>query len=129
MGFNRPLSKRVGVMPYKTKSPCSNPCCPNLSDGGPCPSCKAKRRKVTDQRRGSSTQRGYSSRWQRYRKAFLSKPENMYCVDCGDVATVIDHKIPHKGNMKVFWDKKNHQPMCKTCHDRKTVREDGGLGR
>lgn len=43
-------------------------------------------------------------------------------------AEVVDHKQPHKGAHKLFWDPKNHQPMCKQCHDRHKQRlEKSGL--
>ena len=28
-----------------------------------------------------------------------------------------------------FWAAANHRGLCASCHSRKTVREDGGLGR
>ncbi|MFD1675419.1 HNH endonuclease signature motif containing protein [Alicyclobacillus fodiniaquatilis] len=39
---------------------------------------------------------------------------------------MVDHKVPHKGDKKLFWDSKNWQPMCKSHHDAKTAREDMG---
>ena len=42
---------------------------------------------------------------------------------------VVDHVIPHRGDMKLFWDPENHRAMAKRCHDRKTATEDGGFGR
>jgi 5-methylcytosine-specific restriction protein A len=42
---------------------------------------------------------------------------------------VVDHKVPHRGDMKLFWDRNNWQSMAKECHDRKTASEDGGFGR
>jgi len=44
------------------------------------------------------------------------------------VATIVDHIKPHRGDMVMFWDSSNWQPLCKPCHDRKTAREDGGYG-
>jgi 5-methylcytosine-specific restriction protein A len=44
------------------------------------------------------------------------------------LATVVDHVIPHRGDVELFWKPGNHQALCKACHDRKTVLEDGGLG-
>ena len=82
--------------------------------------------------RGSSSQRGYGARWQKMREPYLrSHPLCKTCEDAGKlvVAVVIDHKIPHKGDMVLFWDRDNWQPLCKTCHDAKTAREDGGWGR
>ncbi|WP_233882799.1 HNH endonuclease [Brevibacillus laterosporus] len=41
-------------------------------------------------------------------------------------ATVVDHIVPHKGDKTLFWDRKNWQPLCEQCHNRKTAREDRG---
>jgi len=80
--------------------------------------------------RPSATQRGYDARWQRYRAWFLAQPQNVLCAACRrEVATVVDHIRPHKGDHDRFWDAQNHQPLCKSCHDRKTATEDGGFGR
>jgi 5-methylcytosine-specific restriction protein A len=59
--------------------------------------------------------------------------EHPMCVECLRVgklipATVVDHIVPHKGNLDLFYDYDNLQPLCKRCHDAKTVREDGGFG-
>lgn len=32
-------------------------------------------------------------------------------------ASVVDHKIAHRGDMTLFWDKANWQSLCKPCHD------------
>ncbi|WP_369680053.1 HNH endonuclease [Brevibacillus laterosporus] len=29
----------------------------------------------------------------------------------------------------MFWDRKNWQPLCESCHNRKTAREDRGAWR
>ncbi len=42
-------------------------------------------------------------------------------------ATDIDHIAAHKGNVKLFWDTGNLQPLCAACHHRKTAAERGGL--
>jgi 5-methylcytosine-specific restriction protein A len=41
---------------------------------------------------------------------------------------VVDHRIPHRGDKRLFWDQSNWQSMSKTCHDRKTATADGGFG-
>ncbi len=82
--------------------------------------------------RPSSTQRGYGYKWQKAREHFLSQPRNVLCVMCeadGRVkaASVVDHVVPHRGDLKLFWDRKNWQPLCKPCHDsRKQSIERGG---
>jgi 5-methylcytosine-specific restriction protein A len=42
---------------------------------------------------------------------------------------MVDHIRAHKGNMLLFWDKTNWQPMRKGCNSRKAVRTEGGFGR
>lgn len=44
------------------------------------------------------------------------------CARCGAVEgrkgqTVADHRIPHCGNLALFWDRTNLQCLCKPCHD------------
>ncbi|ELK38933.1 HNH endonuclease, partial [Brevibacillus agri BAB-2500] len=43
-------------------------------------------------------------------------------------ATVVDHIVPHKGDMRKFWDRMNWQALCASCHSKKTAKEDGGFG-
>lgn len=65
----------------------------------------------------------YGKRWQRERKAFLNlNPLCVYCLRRGKTApaTVVDHIVPHRNDMLIFWDSVNWQALCKPCHDRKT---------
>lgn len=67
----------------------------------------------------------YGSRWQRARRAYLA--EHPLCVECSATgravtATVVDHKRPHRGSAKLFWERENWQPLCETCHNQKTGR-------
>lgn len=85
-----------------------------------------------DKDRGTSAQRGYGYRWQKLRAAYLASHPT--CAECSRqgrlaIAEVVDHIVPHKGDMALFWDSSNWQPLCKHCHDRKTAMEDGGWGR
>lgn len=69
----------------------------------------------------------YSSKWNSYSKAFLRhNPLCVYCKQVGVVgrAEVTDHIKPHKGDIKLFWDKSNHQPLCKHCHDSVKAKEE-----
>lgn len=75
--------------------------------------------------------RGYDSRWRKYRAWYLKRhPLCRHCEEKGRLtpATVVDHIEPHKGDQQKFWDFKNHQGLCKPCHDSKTAREDGRWG-
>ena len=42
----------------------------------------------------------------------------------GVTLTLVDHIVPHRGDQALFWDEQNWQPLCKSCHDKKTG---GGL--
>lgn len=82
-------------------------------------------------REGKTTaERGYGGKWQRYRLKFLER--NPLCVMCqklGKVtaATVVDHIQDHRGDQGLFWQRENHQALCKSCHSIKTA-ADGGVG-
>lgn len=84
-----------------------------------------------DDRRESSSKRGYGYRWQKAREGYLR--HHPLCAEHerrGEFvqATIVDHIIPHKGDKELFWDSSNWQPLCKQCHDAKTAREDGAFG-
>ncbi|PZM62604.1 HNH endonuclease [Paenibacillus dendritiformis] len=84
-----------------------------------------------DQHRESASKRGYDHRWRKARIRFLR--EHPLCKQCYEdgrltAATVVDHIIPHKGDKELFWDRKNWQGLCESCHGVKTAKEDGGFG-
>jgi len=115
-------------MPYKPAKPCKIPNCPaKAGPSGYCPAHEAalppSTRNPDD--RPSASQRGYNSRWQRARLAYLRA--HPLCVKCRaegrvEVATVVDHIIPHRGDWELFWDRDNWQSLCETCHNKKTAR-------
>jgi len=39
-------------------------------------------------------------------------------------AEVTDHIIPHEGDVELFWDQGNWQPLCKVCHDSVKAKEE-----
>ena len=109
----------------KPPHPCSAPGCHALTVERFC----AQHKGGADAHRGNAAERGYDARWQRYRKAYLAG--HPLCVLCKaegkvQVATVVDHIRPHRGNDRLMWDEANHQALCKRCHDRKTATHDRG---
>ncbi|WP_137719339.1 HNH endonuclease signature motif containing protein [Methylobacillus flagellatus] len=122
-------------MPTKPPKPCKQAGCRALVYGGAyCEDHAKQRRKQVEAQRGTSTQRGYGYKWQQASKGYLKQHPLCECEQClaGQLrlrqATVVDHKIPHRGDMTLFWDRQNWQAMNKSCHDSKTAREDGGFG-
>lgn len=75
----------------------------------------------------SSTARGYGYAWQKARERHLqAHPLCRMCEDEGKVvpASVVDHKIPHRGDMAVFWDQGNWQSLCATHHSSHKQRQE-----
>lgn len=61
----------------------------------------------------------YGRKWDKARLRFLDK--NPLCVRClakglTVVATIVDHIVPHKGCLRLFWDRLNWQALCASCH-------------
>ena len=112
-------------MPTRPKVPCKHPGCPELVPVGT-KYCDLHRPLHPEEVR-SAFRRGYGKAWQRESKRFLEA--NPLCENCAKEgrfvrATVVDHKTPHRGDERLFWDKGNWQALCKRCHDKKTATED-----
>lgn len=63
--------------------------------------------------------------WRDASAAFLAG--NPWCVECAsegrsEPATQTDHIVPHRGDLSLFWDRANWQPLCQSHHSRKTAR-------
>ena len=62
----------------------------------------------------------YTYRWQKARLQYLRTYP--LCVMCGKKglfvkADVVDHIVPHKGDMNLFWDRNNWQALCYDHHN------------
>lgn len=93
--------------------------------------CEKHKNTKREENRKSATERGYTYQWKKAAKAFLA--QHPLCAECErqgrlTLATDVDHIKPHRGNQKLFWDRSNWQPLCHSCHSRKTAAEDGGFG-
>ena len=135
-------NEKVIRMPEKFLRPCAYPMCGVLGTERYCPKHEAERQAYLAAKKAQADaaynkQRpAYhawynSARWRRYRKAFLAK--HPWCAACEReartaFATEVDHIKPHRGNYALFWDEKNHQGLCASCHSKKTFRENGGSG-
>lgn len=112
-------------MPYR--APSIRICGCVLSSGQSCEHSIARdreRKARFDALRPSARQRGYTSKWEKESKAFLSLSQNQRCAcGCGRAADMIDHITPHRGDQRLFWDRRNWQAMAAVpCHVSKKQR-------
>lgn len=112
-------------MPIKAPRICS---CGKVVPSGALCSCEERRNRERkarfDKKRPTARQRGYTAEWELESKAFLMLSENRHCAcGCGRIADMVDHKIPHRGDQRLFWDRSNWQPMAsRPCHVSKKQR-------
>lgn len=107
-------------MPLKPRSLCKHAGCQRLAgSNGYCDRHKAPPK-------NKAVHNLYDGHWRREREIFLA--EHPWCIECLNnnhvytPAIVVDHIKPHRGDKKLFWDRDNWQPMCKSHHDQKTAR-------
>jgi 5-methylcytosine-specific restriction protein A len=113
-------------MPNKTPRPCWYPGCSKLD-------CKEHTRSSLvrpPDLRPSAALRGYGARWRVVRAAFLAA--HPICESCGQPATIADHvpsrrELVSQGVANPDADQYLH-PLCRTCHNRKTIQLEGGWG-
>lgn len=105
-------------MPTAAPRVCS--CGQTVAYGAVC-ACQRQRRAESkarfDQTRPNATARGYNSRWEQARRDFLADHSRCSYFACNALATVVDHVIPHRGDMRLFWDRKNWQSLCFHHHN------------
>jgi len=110
-------------MPSKPPRLCA--CGHRVAAGLRC-ACEAKhdaeRKARFERTRPNSSARGYTGAWDKARAAYLA--EHPYCVRCGALATVVDHRARHRGDKALFWDKSNWQALCATDHNSAKQREE-----
>lgn len=87
------------------------------------PTAPKKHRPPGYKPRGSSTERGYGTRWGKASKAYRAK--HPLCVLCWakgktTLAKVVDHVVPHRGDIVAFWDVDNWQSLGGRCYAVKT---------
>jgi 5-methylcytosine-specific restriction enzyme A len=115
-------------LPVAPASGCRMPRCPHRAVRRGC--CGLHARDLERERRQSTRHDSlYTKRWRAESKAFLARPENAQCADCGQPSELVDHRIPHKGDAQLFWDRANWRPSCGACNRRKGIEREGGFGR
>ena len=113
-------------MPYKPNVPCKHPGCAALIPSGT-KYCDFHRPMHPEEVRPAAS-RGYGAAWQKARREFLRnvQPLCQECLKQGKYtkATDVDHIVPHRGDMRLFWDESNWQALCHSCHSKKTRKQD-----
>ena len=71
-----------------------------------------------------------TQQWRKARAAYLRL--HPLCVMCRRdgrtvLASVVDHIRPHRGDVGLFFDQRNWQPLCKTHHDSTKQRIEKGF--
>jgi 5-methylcytosine-specific restriction enzyme A len=122
-------------MPTRPKRPCGEAGCSALVEQGRCPEHataheRGRRQSETWRKvkgaRGGQVDIYTTSRWREARARFLAR--HPLCVTCEregrvEAASAVDHRIPHRGDMRLFWDASNWDALCATHHSRKTAGE------
>ena len=114
-------------MPTKPMRPCRKPGCLALVQGGYCEVHTPKR---------SNDRSDAAKEWHRLyllpiwtddlRPAQLLREP--FCEECARQgkrvrATDVDHRVDHKGDMRIFTDRSNLRSLCHSCHSRKTAKD------
>lgn len=76
---------------------------------------------------GSSSARLYTWEWAKEARAFLV--DHPLCVRCDKagrvaLAVAVDHRVPHRGDLVLFWDRANWDGLCAHCHNSEKQKEE-----
>lgn len=95
-----------------------------MTRGPRCEEHERRRHREIDDRRGSSTERGYGYRWQRIRARVL-KEEVLcrFCVADGRKPPRIANEVDHIDGNSRNNARENLRPLCKPCHSGRTMRD------
>lgn len=115
-------------MPRRPTGVCSTPGCPLTPEPGRerCPGHDARYRASVDSSRPSSRERGYDSRWEQTRAAYLEWQPTCERTDCDEPATDVDHidglgPLGPRGH-----DFDNLRALCHPHHSQRTAHDQPG---
>lgn len=94
----------------------------------PC-GCDTKRRRETDERRGSREERGYTWQWRRFREAYIDTvvSDTPWCLDCkGAFGSRSEIELHHVRKLadhpELRFEAANIRHLCCRCHSIRTAR-------
>jgi 5-methylcytosine-specific restriction protein A len=67
----------------------------------------------------------HTTAWRQLRTVILQRVAVCPGLDgmpCGEPTTDVDHRVPHRGNPRLFWDPSNLDAYCHQHHSVKTGR-------
>jgi 5-methylcytosine-specific restriction protein A len=105
-------------MPDAPHQQCRHPRCPNYAVRYGCCIEHVPTSSVQPTYNGLNSS---NKRFRRLRHSYLLR--HPFCIECGAVGCVVDHRIPHRGDATLFWSQSNWQTLCLSCHGRKTATE------
>lgn len=103
---------------------CTTKDCIEITRGGKCDDCK---RKAAKARTTNTANYSGNTAWRTKSASFLRRYP--VCFDCGDPAQVVDHIDGLGPSGPRGFDDANLQSLCRSCHGKKTARQDGAFGR
>jgi len=106
-------------MPAAAYQPCNYPRCSGYAVAqGYCPIHVKQAKRDREYPKLTPNHR----RFRKQRASFILRYP--ICARCGDApAAVLDHRIPHRGDARLFWNQSNWQGLCVHCHGIKTANE------
>ena len=118
-------------MPAAPLKECRYPCCLGYAtSSGYCAEHTAAATRMPEHLRAATARSNLTSSnkyFRRLRHSFLVR--HPLCAGCQtEAATILDHKQPHRGIPLLFWNQRNWQGLCSTCHGKKTAMDLWGRG-
>jgi 5-methylcytosine-specific restriction protein A len=118
-------------MPNRLKKRCGHRGCPNTTTERFCPEHLPLARKMIDERRGSTKERGYDADWRRVAAARRELDEWL-CQHCLPErlvpSNIVDHILPIHVRPDWRLEIDNTQVLCRDCHTKKTSQDNVKYG-
>lgn len=90
-----------------------------------CPACTATKQPRRRSKESQERQAMYDWRWRKTSERY--RAEHPLCVECEQLgrtepSTCVDHIVPHRGNVELFWNEENWAALCDAHHKTKTAK-------